>query len=226
MNNTKWIFPLFWPPGGCGIAGVSAFANLIVQSFHFVTYTDEGFAVVGQLAIAGLMGAQTPRWCHIRTISTFSFGCLTLSLSLWILLRFTFGPALFVGWIGGAILVVGGVMMCLACRVMVPEPEQRYACQSLTVKAFSCKNKQVNVLFTWWNSQLEVLSKCPLPASPQVWRSGLHHHLALRLQGTKKQRLWQKSEWGRRTAQPQDELRVDLAFTMLLPFMNTIQALW
>ncbi|XP_066565907.1 claudin-18-like isoform X1 [Amia ocellicauda] len=35
--------------------------------------------------------------------------------------RYTFGNALFVGWVGGAVLMVGGIMMCLACKGMVPE---------------------------------------------------------------------------------------------------------
>ncbi|XP_015216805.1 claudin-18 isoform X2 [Lepisosteus oculatus] len=39
--------------------------------------------------------------------------------------RYTFGPALFVGWVGGALLTVGGIMMCLACKGMVPE-KSRY----------------------------------------------------------------------------------------------------
>ncbi|KAK1896988.1 Claudin-18 [Dissostichus eleginoides] len=63
--------------GVCGIAGVSAFANLIVQSFRL-----------------------TP--------------------------RYTFGPALFVGWIGAAVLFIGGIMLCLACRGMTSETTQRY----------------------------------------------------------------------------------------------------
>ncbi|KAK5869295.1 hypothetical protein PBY51_024024 [Eleginops maclovinus] len=62
--------------GVCGIAGVSAFANLIVQ----------------------------------RTLTP----------------RYTFGPALFVGWIGGAVLFIGGIMLCLACRGMSSEATQRY----------------------------------------------------------------------------------------------------
>ncbi|KAJ4943099.1 hypothetical protein JOQ06_005608 [Pogonophryne albipinna] len=71
--------------GVCGIAGVSAFANLIVQSFRFTTYSD---------------GNLTP--------------------------RYTFGPALFVGWIGAAVLFIGGIMLCLACRGMTSETTQRY----------------------------------------------------------------------------------------------------
>ncbi|XP_026201974.1 claudin-18 [Anabas testudineus] len=91
---------MFLLAGVCGIAGVSAFANLIVQSFQFTTYSSGGFSMYGGANVGGLTGALTP--------------------------RYTFGPALFVGWIGGAILVIGGVMMCVACRGMVPERKQRY----------------------------------------------------------------------------------------------------
>ncbi|XP_072294807.1 claudin-18-like [Eucyclogobius newberryi] len=87
--------------GVCAIAGVSAFANLIVQSFRFTTYADGGVGMMGGGGnVGGLTGPLTP--------------------------RYTFGPALFVGWIGGAILLIGGVMMCLACRGMVPDRNERY----------------------------------------------------------------------------------------------------
>ncbi|XP_054242125.1 claudin-18 isoform X2 [Indicator indicator] len=39
--------------------------------------------------------------------------------------RYTFGSALFVGWVAGGLALVGGIMMCLACRGLVPE-ESRY----------------------------------------------------------------------------------------------------
>ncbi|XP_035509810.1 claudin-18-like [Morone saxatilis] len=97
MTLTAGILNLL--AGVCGIAGVSAFANLIVQSFRFTTYAGSGFDTYGG-GVGGLTGSLTP--------------------------RYTFGPALFVGWIGGAILVIGGVMMCLACRGMTPEKNQRY----------------------------------------------------------------------------------------------------
>ncbi|CAM4600196.1 claudin-18 [Lepidochelys kempii] len=35
--------------------------------------------------------------------------------------RYTFGSALFVGWVAGGLSLVGGVMMCIACRGLVPE---------------------------------------------------------------------------------------------------------
>ncbi|XP_034737060.1 claudin-18-like [Etheostoma cragini] len=98
MTLTSGI--MFLLAGVCGIAGVSAFANLIVQSFRFTTYADGGFSSFGGAGIGGLSGNLTP--------------------------RYTFGPALFVGWIGGAILFVGGIMMCLACRGMTPDRNRAY----------------------------------------------------------------------------------------------------
>ncbi|XP_037626375.1 claudin-18-like isoform X1 [Sebastes umbrosus] len=98
MTLTSGI--MFLLAGICGIAGVSAFANLIVQSFRFTTFSDGGFSSYGGVGIGGLSGSLTP--------------------------RYTFGPALFVGWIGGAILVVGGVLMCVACRGMTSDKQQRY----------------------------------------------------------------------------------------------------
>ncbi|XP_065531244.1 claudin-18 isoform X2 [Lathamus discolor] len=35
--------------------------------------------------------------------------------------RYTFGSALFVGWVAGGLALVGGIMMCLACRGLIPE---------------------------------------------------------------------------------------------------------
>uniref|UniRef100_UPI00398F4606 claudin-18-like n=1 Tax=Pristiophorus japonicus TaxID=55135 RepID=UPI00398F4606 len=39
--------------------------------------------------------------------------------------RYTFGTALFVGWVSGGLLVVGGIVMCIACKGLVPE-QTRY----------------------------------------------------------------------------------------------------
>ncbi|XP_025892192.1 claudin-18 isoform X2 [Nothoprocta perdicaria] len=35
--------------------------------------------------------------------------------------RYTFGSALFVGWVAGGLALIGGIMMCLACRGLIPE---------------------------------------------------------------------------------------------------------
>ncbi|XP_053492563.1 claudin-18 isoform X2 [Ictalurus furcatus] len=83
---------MFVIAGICGIAGVSIFANLIVTNFALTSYTSAGLGMVG----SGLVGSPlTP--------------------------RYTFGSALFVGWVGGGVLFVGGVMLCLACRGLMPE---------------------------------------------------------------------------------------------------------
>ncbi|XP_038572674.1 claudin-18-like [Micropterus salmoides] len=92
---------MFILAGVCGIAGVSTFANMIVQDFRFTTFTDGGFSMFGGGGgMGGLTGTLTP--------------------------RYTFGPALFVGWIGGAILFIGGILMCMACRGMTDDRQQRY----------------------------------------------------------------------------------------------------
>ncbi|XP_068175994.1 claudin-18-like isoform X2 [Antennarius striatus] len=91
---------LFLLAGVSGIAGVSAFANLVVQSFRFTTFTEGGYGLLGGGGLGGLSGPLTP--------------------------RYTFGPALFIGWVGGAILFIGGIMMCLACRGMASDQKQRY----------------------------------------------------------------------------------------------------
>lgn len=38
-----------------------------------------------------------------------------------LLSRYTFGSALFVGWVAGGLAFVGGIMMCIACRGLAPE---------------------------------------------------------------------------------------------------------
>ncbi|KAG9341490.1 hypothetical protein JZ751_018994 [Albula glossodonta] len=97
MTLTSGI--MFVLAGICAIAGVSVFANLIVTTFLMNTYASSPFLGVSGLGSSGLGGVLPP--------------------------RFTFGAALFVGWVGGGVLLVGGIMMCLACKGMMPE-KQRY----------------------------------------------------------------------------------------------------
>lgn len=40
--------------------------------------------------------------------------------------RYTFGPALFVAWIGGGVLVVGGILKSVAFREMLKDDKPRY----------------------------------------------------------------------------------------------------
>uniref|UniRef100_A0A3B3QZF0 Claudin 18 n=1 Tax=Paramormyrops kingsleyae TaxID=1676925 RepID=A0A3B3QZF0_9TELE len=61
----------------------------------------------------------------MTTFSTTEFGGMgSMCFSCF---RYTFGPALFVGWVAGGILTVGGVMMCVACKGLQPEKSQFHA---------------------------------------------------------------------------------------------------
>lgn len=42
------------------------------------------------------------------------------------LCRYSFGPALFVAWIGGTVLIAGGALSSLAFREMVTDGKARY----------------------------------------------------------------------------------------------------
>ncbi|KAJ8418517.1 hypothetical protein AAFF_G00000160 [Aldrovandia affinis] len=99
MTLTSGI--MFVLAGVLSIAGVSVFANLIVTTFQMTTYASSPFLGMSGLGSGGLGGTLTP--------------------------RYTFGDALFIGWVGGAVLLVGGIMMCLACKGMIPEkPRQLF----------------------------------------------------------------------------------------------------
>ncbi|KAK1162735.1 claudin-18-like [Acipenser oxyrinchus oxyrinchus] len=54
-------------------------------------------------------------------VTNFMFTTTTATMQGSLQPRYTFGPALFMGWVGGAVLVVGGIMMCVACKGMAPE---------------------------------------------------------------------------------------------------------
>ncbi|XP_023657858.1 claudin-18 [Paramormyrops kingsleyae] len=95
---------MFILSGICTIAGVSVFANFVVSSFMMTTFSTTEFGGMGSMAGMGIGGIGAP---------------LTP--------RYTFGPALFVGWVAGGILTVGGVMMCVACKGLQPEKSQFHA---------------------------------------------------------------------------------------------------
>ncbi|XP_018593928.1 claudin-18-like [Scleropages formosus] len=84
--------------GICVVAGASIFANFVVSSFMMTTFSTTEFGGMGSMAgmgIGSIGGPLTP--------------------------RYTFGAALFVGWVGGGVLAVGGIMMCVACKGLQPE---------------------------------------------------------------------------------------------------------
>ncbi|XP_026231062.1 claudin-18 [Anabas testudineus] len=96
MSLTAGI--MFITGGVCGIAGASIYANQIVASFTTSTYSNYESGMM-EMGIAGGMGGVP---------------------------TYTFGPALFVAWIGGGVLVVGGILKSLAFKEMVKDEKPRY----------------------------------------------------------------------------------------------------
>ncbi|XP_069624225.1 claudin-18 isoform X2 [Ranitomeya imitator] len=113
-NITLTSGVMFIVAGLCSIIGVSVFANMLVTNFWMTTssmYT--GGAISGMGGMGGLQTLQT---------------------------RYTFGSALFVGWVAGGVTLIGGVMMCIACRGLMPE-ETKYKGVSYHVSAKSAGYK-------------------------------------------------------------------------------------
>ncbi|XP_063298313.1 claudin-18 isoform X1 [Pelobates fuscus] len=109
-NITLTAGIMFIIAGLCSIIGVSVFANMLITNFWMTTasmYT--GGAISGMGGMGGMQTLQT---------------------------RYTFGSALFVGWVAGGLALVGGVMMCIACRGLTPE-ETTYKGVSYHVSAKS-----------------------------------------------------------------------------------------
>ncbi|XP_048844669.1 claudin-18 [Brienomyrus brachyistius] len=100
-NMTLTAGIMFIVAGICGISGASVYANQIVSSFMMSTYNPQmgGMGGMGGMEGMGMGGNLAP--------------------------RYTFGPALFVAWVGGAVLLLGGVLKCLAFKGLMPE-KSRY----------------------------------------------------------------------------------------------------
>ncbi|XP_062387267.1 claudin-18 isoform X2 [Sardina pilchardus] len=90
---------LFMVAGICGIAGASIYANQIVASFRstMYNYNDGGMGQMGGIGGMGGMGGGN------------------------LIPRYTFGPALFVAWVGGALVLLGGILDCVAYKGLLPE---------------------------------------------------------------------------------------------------------
>ncbi|KAE8291128.1 Claudin-18 [Larimichthys crocea] len=106
MSLTAGI--MFIIAGVCGIAGASIYANQIVASFRMATYPNYGGGM-GMGGMGGGMGGMGGGMGGMGGMPTY-----------------TFGPALFVAWIGGGILVVGGILKSMAFREMVKDEKPSY----------------------------------------------------------------------------------------------------
>ncbi|XP_062901060.1 claudin-18-like [Mobula hypostoma] len=78
------------------------------------------FIIAGVCCIAGVSIYANMLVTNFWTVNTSMLGAQGPALQ-----RYTFGSALFVGWVSGGLLLIGGIVMCIACKGMVPE-ETRY----------------------------------------------------------------------------------------------------
>ncbi|XP_076601818.1 claudin-18 [Chaetodon auriga] len=101
MSLTAGI--MFIVAGVCAIAGASVYANQIVATFRMTTYNNYGGNMQGEMGMG--MG---------------------MSGGMGLAPTYTFGPALFVAWIGGGILLVGGVLKSLAFREIMKNEKSSY----------------------------------------------------------------------------------------------------
>ncbi|KAL0966704.1 hypothetical protein UPYG_G00298660 [Umbra pygmaea] len=115
---TLTVGVMFIIAGICAIAGASIYANQIVASF-MTTQNMPIYGGMGQGMGMGMgmgMGGEN------------------------MMPRYTFGPALFVAWIGAALLVLGGVLKCVAFRGLQPE-KSTYT--GVAYKAAQAQNRPV-----------------------------------------------------------------------------------
>ncbi|XP_053185647.1 claudin-18 [Scomber japonicus] len=104
MSLTAGI--MFIIAGVCGIAGASIYANQIVSTFRMSTYNNYQGGMQGMGGGMGGMGGMGGGMGGMPT--------------------YTFGPALFIGWIGGGILLIGGILKSLAFRELAKDDKPSY----------------------------------------------------------------------------------------------------
>ncbi|XP_062285361.1 claudin-18 [Scomber scombrus] len=104
MSLTAGI--MFIIAGVCGIAGASIYANQIVSTFRMSSYNNYGGGMQGGMGMGGGMGGMGGGMGGMPT--------------------YTFGPALFVGWIGGGVLLIGGILKSLAFRELAKDDKPSY----------------------------------------------------------------------------------------------------
>ncbi|XP_040000082.1 claudin-18 isoform X1 [Xiphias gladius] len=105
MSLTAGI--MFVVAGVCGIAGASIYANQIVASFRMSTYSNYGGGGMMEGGMGMGMGGGVGG----------GVGGMP---------RYTFGPALFIAWIGGGVLIIGGILKSVAFKEMVKDEKPRY----------------------------------------------------------------------------------------------------
>ncbi|XP_067220165.1 claudin-18 [Chanodichthys erythropterus] len=94
---------LFIIAGLCGITGASVYADQIVPSFMITPYNQQQ----GEKG-----GIQCGTGIGIGGNDSFAS-------------RYTFGPALYIAWVGGALLILGGILKCIAFKIMQTKTDTR-----------------------------------------------------------------------------------------------------
>ncbi|XP_047446054.1 claudin-18 [Mugil cephalus] len=105
MSLTAGI--MFIIAGVCGIAGGSIYAHQIVSSFMMSSYSNYGGGYE-----QGMMGGGMGMGMGMG-------GGMSGGLP-----RYTFGPALFVAWIGGGVLLIAGILKSVSFKEMVKDDEK------------------------------------------------------------------------------------------------------
>ncbi|KAG9264747.1 claudin-18-like [Astyanax mexicanus] len=101
---------MFVTAGICAIIGASIYANQIVTSFVQTTY-NTNYGGMNQMQMEGMgMSMAT---------------------------TYTFGPALFVAWVGAGLLLIGGVLKCVAFKGMHVDSKPAYNTVAYRVPAQS-----------------------------------------------------------------------------------------
>ncbi|XP_016345965.1 claudin-18-like [Sinocyclocheilus anshuiensis] len=96
---------LFIIAGIFDISGSSVYADQIVASFMMTQYNQKQGEKEG-IQCGNGMGMDT------GGINSFAS-------------RYTFGPALYVAWVGGALLILGGILKCIAFKTMETNTDTR-----------------------------------------------------------------------------------------------------
>ncbi|XP_030072914.1 claudin-18 isoform X2 [Microcaecilia unicolor] len=79
------------------------------------------FIVAGLCAIAGVSVFANMLVTNFWMTTANMYGGGAMGGMTTVQNRYTFGSALFVGWVAGGLTLIGGVMMCIACRGLMPE---------------------------------------------------------------------------------------------------------
>ncbi|XP_004419390.1 PREDICTED: claudin-18 isoform X2 [Ceratotherium simum simum] len=96
-----------------GSMGDSAKANMTLTSG--IMFIISGICAIAGVSVFANM-LVTNFWMSTANMYT-GMGGMVQTVQT----RYTFGSALFVGWVAGGLTLIGGVMMCIACRGLAPE---------------------------------------------------------------------------------------------------------